>query len=69
MLFKVYYQENIAEAPVRENTESLYVEASAVYEVRRKLKDKPYNIEFIQPVDGAFYEYEKQAENFKVLEI
>ena len=69
MLFKVYYQENVAEAPVRENTGALYVEASAVYEVRRKLKDKPYNIEFIQPVDGAFYEYEKQSENFKVLEI
>ncbi|WP_078381063.1 DNA-dependent RNA polymerase subunit epsilon [Sutcliffiella halmapala] len=68
MLFKVYYQENVAEAPVRENTEVLYLEASAVFEVRRKLKEKPYNIEFIQAVDGAYYEYEKQSENFKVLE-
>ncbi|KMJ58464.1 hypothetical protein AB685_11310 [Bacillus sp. LL01] len=69
MLFKVYYQEDVAEAPVREKTESLFLEASAVFEVRRKLKDKPYNIEFIQPVSGEFYEYEKQSENFKVLEI
>jgi DNA-dependent RNA polymerase auxiliary subunit epsilon len=69
MIYKVYYQVNIAEAPVRENTESLFLEATAVNDVRRKLKDKPYNIEFIQTVDGAFYEYEKQAENFKVLEI
>ncbi|CAG9619887.1 DNA-dependent RNA polymerase subunit epsilon [Sutcliffiella rhizosphaerae] len=69
MIFKVYYQEDITEAPVREKTEALYVEASAVYEVRRKLYDKPYNIEFIQEVSGNFYEYEKQSENFKVLEI
>jgi DNA-dependent RNA polymerase auxiliary subunit epsilon len=69
MIFKVYYQEDVAEAPVREKTQSLFVEASAVYEVRRKLKDKPYNIEFIQAVEGEFYDYEKQDENFKVLEI
>ena len=29
----------------------------------------PYNIELITPIDGAFLEYEKQSEDFKVLEI
>ncbi|MCY9134136.1 DNA-dependent RNA polymerase auxiliary subunit epsilon family protein, partial [Bacillus atrophaeus] len=38
-------------------------------DVRTKLKDKKYNIEFVQSVDGAFLEYEKQSENFKVLEL
>ncbi|WP_223700398.1 DNA-dependent RNA polymerase subunit epsilon [Sutcliffiella deserti] len=69
MIYKVFFQQNPTEAPVRENTESLYIEASAVFEVRRKLIDKPYNIEFIQVVDGAYLEYEKQSENYKVLEI
>ncbi|MBR3205851.1 MAG: DUF1447 family protein, partial [Bacillus sp. (in: Bacteria)] len=26
-------------------------------------------IEFIQPVDGAFLDYERESENFKVLEL
>ncbi|QFT88697.1 hypothetical protein FIU87_08580 [Bacillus sp. THAF10] len=69
MIFKVYYQEDVTEAPVREKTEALYIEATEVFEVRRKLKDMPYNIEFIQPVTGDFFEYEKQSENYKVLEI
>ena len=35
----------------------------------QKLTQYPYNIEFITPIEGAFLEYEKQNEDFKVLEI
>ncbi|WP_077211366.1 DNA-dependent RNA polymerase subunit epsilon [Bacillus dakarensis] len=69
MVFKVYYQELMKEVPVREKTKSLYVEAESVREVRTKLADRPYNIEFVTPVQGAFLEYEQKNEDFKVLEI
>ncbi|MFB6465732.1 DNA-dependent RNA polymerase subunit epsilon [Cytobacillus sp. Hz8] len=69
MIFKVYFQETKTEIPVRENTKSLYIEAESERDVRRKLKDKPYNVEFITELKGAFLEYEKQNEEFKVLEI
>ncbi|MBO1510591.1 DNA-dependent RNA polymerase subunit epsilon [Metabacillus bambusae] len=69
MIFKVYYQDKITEVPVRERTNTLYIEATTEGEVRSKLKDRPYNIEFVSPLDGAFLEYEKQSENYKVLEI
>jgi DNA-dependent RNA polymerase auxiliary subunit epsilon len=69
MIFKVYFQESNKQVPVREKTKTVYVEADTVREVRRKLADRPYNIEFITAVDDAFLEYEKQNEDFKVLEI
>lgn len=68
MIFKVYYQEHAFEVPVRENTRTLFVEATTEGEVRRKLKDRNFNIEFIQKIDGAHLEFEKQNEDFKVLE-
>lgn len=66
MIYKVYYQENKNEIPVRENTKSLYVEASSVREVRAYLKDRNYNIEFIQELEGNYLEYEKNSPNFQV---
>ncbi|AEB24143.1 RNA polymerase subunit omega 1 [Bacillus sp. L381] len=69
MIYKVFYQEKADEVPVREKTDSLYIEGVSERDVRTKLKDKKFNIEFVQPVDGAFLEYEKQSENFKVLEL
>ncbi|MCM3594511.1 MULTISPECIES: DNA-dependent RNA polymerase subunit epsilon [Bacillaceae] len=69
MLYKVYYQEKLNQVPVREKTKTLFVEAKTEGDARNKLKDRFYNIEFIQSVEGAFLEYEKQNENFKVLEI
>ncbi|MGM7720202.1 DNA-directed RNA polymerase subunit epsilon [uncultured Metabacillus sp.] len=69
MIFKVYYQDEISEVPVRERTNTLYIEATSEGEVRSKLKDRSYNIEYITPIDGAYLEYEKQSENYKVLEI
>ena len=66
MIYKVYYQENKNEIPVRENTKSLYVEASTEREVRAYLKDRNYNIELVQLLEGAHLEYEQNSPNFKV---
>ncbi|MFJ7638772.1 DNA-dependent RNA polymerase subunit epsilon [Peribacillus sp. NPDC097264] len=69
MVFKVYYQVTISEVPIRENTQTMYVEGESVRDVRLKLKEKPYNVELVAPVAGAYLEYEKQSEDFKVLEL
>ncbi|MBU9720514.1 MULTISPECIES: DNA-dependent RNA polymerase subunit epsilon [Bacillaceae] len=66
MIFKVFYQQNTTEVPVREKTETLYVEAESVEEVRKKLADRTYNIEFITAIEGQVLEYEQQNENFKL---
>ncbi|MEK3887126.1 DNA-dependent RNA polymerase subunit epsilon [Bacillus sp. FSL K6-3431] len=68
MIFKVYYQENEAEIPVRENTKTLYLDAENERAVRHILKDRPINIEYVQLIDGAYLEYEKQSEFFTLLE-
>ena len=69
MVFKVFYQESKTQVPVREMTKTMYVEGESVREIQQKLTQYPYNIEFITPIEGAFLEYEKQSEDFKVLEI
>ncbi|WP_018662971.1 DNA-dependent RNA polymerase subunit epsilon [Heyndrickxia acidiproducens] len=68
MIYKVYYQENIEEVPVRENTKTFYMEAASERDVRQKLKDRQINIEYIQLLEGKYLEYEKQQENFKLVE-
>ncbi|MBU8877646.1 DNA-dependent RNA polymerase auxiliary subunit epsilon family protein [Bacillus sp. FJAT-29790] len=69
MIFKVYYQETIKQVPVREKTKAIYVEGESERDVRTKLADRPYNIEFVTALEGPFLAYEKQNEDFKVLEI
>ncbi len=69
MIFKVFYQENASQVPVRENTKTLYIEAESEKDVRAKLSKFNYNIELVQQLSGAHLEYEKQSENFKLLEI
>ncbi|MGG3891943.1 DNA-dependent RNA polymerase subunit epsilon [Metabacillus fastidiosus] len=69
MIYKVYFQEKLTEVPVRERTNTLYIKGNTEGEVRLKLKDRYYNIEYIQPLDGAYLDYEQQNENYKVLEI
>ncbi|RDY71287.1 MULTISPECIES: DNA-dependent RNA polymerase subunit epsilon [Halobacillus] len=66
MIFKVLYQELASEVPVREHTESMYVEAETERQVREKLKNEGFNIEYIQVLDEDHLEYEKQSEDFKV---
>lgn len=66
MIFKVYYQESKDQVPVRENTQSLYIESENEEEVRKKLKDRNINIEYITKLDKAILDYEKQSEHFKL---
>lgn len=66
MIYKVLYQDSIRQVPVREHTHSMFVEAESEREVRKKLADRGYNIEFIQPVDGKFLEYEQQSQEYNV---
>ncbi|MTH55769.1 DUF1447 family protein [Bacillus mangrovi] len=69
MIYKVYYQESANEVPVREKTKTLYVNAESERFVRLKLKDKNYNIEFVQAVENSYLQYEEKSENYKVLEL
>ncbi|MGM8211900.1 DNA-dependent RNA polymerase subunit epsilon [Virgibacillus sp. W0430] len=64
MIFKVLYQETPNEAPIRERTKSVYVEADSKRNVRKKLIDRNYNIEFIQQLDEAHLNYEENSANF-----
>ncbi|MEN1967029.1 RNA polymerase epsilon subunit [Lentibacillus sp. N15] len=66
MVFKVFYQEDPSEIPVRERTKTLFVEAETEREVRDKLVDRKLNIEHIQKLDQAHLEYEKQSKDFAV---
>ena len=69
MIFKVYYQENKEQVPVRERTKSLYIEAESKTEVYEKLEKTPYLIEYIQPLTEVDLQFEKQSEDFKLAEI
>lgn len=66
MIFKVLYQESSDIAPVRERTQSLYVEAESVREVRSKLSSRNINIEFIQKLNDVHLAYEKKSEDFSI---
>ena len=61
MIYKVYYQENITDIPVRENTKTLYLEAASEREVRHYLKDRNYNIELVQLLEGNYLSMNKIA--------
>lgn len=66
MVFKVFYQEDPWEIPVRESTKTLYIEGETVQQVRRELADRNLSVEHIQMLDEAHLEYEKQSEDFKL---
>jgi DNA-dependent RNA polymerase auxiliary subunit epsilon len=68
MIFKVFFQETLTETPVRERTKSLYVEAETEEEVRKKIKDRPYNIEFVTPLSDEALTYEKENNEYYRLE-
>lgn len=65
-VFKVFYQHNSEEVIVRENTQTIYVEGQTEEQVRRYLKTRNFNIEFITKLEGAHLEYEKQSDHFNV---
>ncbi len=66
MIYKVFYQENPDEVPVRENTKSLYIEANSEAEVRKKLASRNILIEYITPLSDAHLEYERKSADFKI---
>ncbi|MCM3720328.1 DNA-dependent RNA polymerase subunit epsilon [Fictibacillus phosphorivorans] len=66
MIFKVFFQPSIKEVPIRERTQSVYVEAETINEVRLKLADRSYNIEYIQEINGKFLEYEKETNSLEL---
>ena len=67
MIFKITYQPTKTEAPRRENTEALYIEASDTVEARRLVDENTeYNVEFIQELDEKHLAYEKQNPEFKL---
>lgn len=68
MIFKVLFQENPSEVPVRERTSTIYVEADSQVEVRKKLAKHNYNIEVIQGLTGAHLEYEQKQPYFVITE-
>lgn len=69
MIYKVYYQESKSRNPKREDTHSLYVEAPDDISVRELIQaHTPYNVEFIQALDGNSLEYEKQNADFALTE-
>lgn len=69
MIFKVLYQENMLEVPVRENTKSMYIQADSVREVRQLLKGRDLNIEYIQLLEGKHLEYEQNSPDFELEQV
>ncbi|MBU5364909.1 DNA-dependent RNA polymerase subunit epsilon [Enterococcus devriesei] len=69
MIYKVYYQETKERNPKREQTQSIYVEADNEEMVHNLLRDNtPYNVEYIQLLEGNHLEYEKENADFKLAE-
>jgi DNA-dependent RNA polymerase auxiliary subunit epsilon len=67
MTFKVYYQPDKTMTPRRENTKSLYLEASSEAEARQLVENNTeYNIEYIELLDEKSLAYEKQNADFKL---
>ena len=66
MIFKVFFQKSMSEVPFREHTQTIYVEAESVSDVRKKLVDRNYNIEYIQEINGNFLEYEKETNSLEL---
>lgn len=64
MIFKVLYQDLPGEVPVRERTESLYVEAESIGDVRRKMSKHNYNVENIIALGEAHLAYEQKSDDF-----
>lgn len=69
MIYKVHYQETKERNPKREQTHSLYVEADNEEIVHNLLRENtPYNVEYIQLLEGNHLEYEKENADFKLME-
>ncbi|AMB99771.1 hypothetical protein AWM75_07250 [Aerococcus urinaehominis] len=69
MIFKVTYQESKVEVPRREATQTLYMEAESEREVRQAIEQNtPYNVEYIQILEGDHLAYEQSREYYQLTE-
>lgn len=69
MIYKVLFQPNKIENPVRERTQSIYVNADSAVQARAMVEEKTdYNIELIQELTGDFLDYEQKSDDFKITE-
>ena len=69
MIYKVYYQEDKIRNPKREQTYSLYIEADSKVEALAQIEaNTPYNVEFVQELDGNSLAYEKETTDFSLTE-
>lgn len=69
MIYKVYYQETKVRNPKREDTQSIYVEGESNVAVRQLVEENtPYNIEYVQLLDGNHLAYEQEHAEFKLTE-
>lgn len=69
MIYKVYYQKTKERNPKREQTLSLYIEAPDEVDARARIEaNTPFNIEYIQELDGNHLEYEKENADFELTE-
>ncbi|ASZ08105.1 MULTISPECIES: DNA-directed RNA polymerase subunit epsilon [Enterococcus] len=69
MIYKVYYQESKIRNPKREETQVLYIDAKDDVEARQRVEENtPYNIEFVQLLEGNHLEYEKENVQFTLVE-
>ena len=67
MIFKITYQPSKNEAPRRENTLSLYLEAQDKVEARRLVDEHTeYNVEFIKELDEKHLAYEQKNPDFEI---
>jgi len=69
MIYKVYYQENMHQVPVRENTQSMYIESDSERSVRQLLSDRNFNIEYIQLLEGPHLEHEQASPHFELEQV
>ncbi|MGY3777369.1 DNA-directed RNA polymerase subunit epsilon [Isobaculum melis] len=69
MIYKVQYQETKVRNPKREDTRALFIEAENDVEARSILeKNTPYNIEYVQVIEGKHLAYEQQNPEFTLVE-
>lgn len=71
MIYKVFYQQSQMESPKREGTETLFIQADSIAQVREHLTSTtPYMIEHIAEVSDAMLEYERtHREDFHIEEL
>ena len=69
MIFKVYYQEDNIRNTKRETTKSLFLEADTEVDARTLIEENTdHNVEFIEPLEGKFLEYEQNESGYKLTE-